>query len=171
MIYEENELENEAIKNIVSMVVGAIKTAPKTKGINSLKTLVIIGNEKKDLAEEMRKFEPAYFKRDADNVLKSDAIILIGTRRVYLNFNCGLCGNNTCEENIKKGGYCYFNIIDLGIALGSAVSSLSIFKVDNRIMYTIGMAAKNLNLMGKGFDVIMGIPLKFERKNIFFDRK
>ena len=60
-------------------------------------------------------------------------------------------------------------LIDLGIALGSAVKVASDLNVDNRIMYSIGLAAKKMNLLEA--DEIQGIPLSIKGKNIFFDRK
>jgi uncharacterized ferredoxin-like protein len=62
-----------------------------------------------------------------------------------------------------------FQAIDLGIALASAVKLASELNVDNRMMYTIGAAAKKLGLLDS--DVIIGIPLSVSGKNIYFDRK
>jgi len=62
-----------------------------------------------------------------------------------------------------------FQAMDLGIALGSAVKLASDLSVDNRIMYTIGAAAKKSGLLDS--DVIIGIPLSVSGKNIYFDRK
>ena len=41
--------------------------------------------------------------------------------------------------------------------------------IDNRLMYTLGAAAKELQLLDA--DVIVGIPLSATGKNIYFDRK
>jgi len=59
-------------------------------------------------------------------------------------------------------------LLDLGIALGSAVKTAQIHNVDNRIMYRAGAAAKRLGMMKS--NVIMGIPLSVSGKNIYFDR-
>jgi uncharacterized ferredoxin-like protein len=59
--------------------------------------------------------------------------------------------------------------MDLGIALGSAVSLVADNRVDNRIMFTIGQAAARLGLLGE-YKLIMGIPLFVGGKNVFFDR-
>ncbi|MGD0658918.1 MAG: DUF2148 domain-containing protein [Syntrophorhabdales bacterium] len=40
--------------------------------------------------------------------------------------------------------------------------------IDNRIMYTVGAAAKALRLLDS--DIIIGIPLSATGKNPFFDR-
>ena len=62
-----------------------------------------------------------------------------------------------------------FQLVDLGIALGSAVKLASDLSVDNRMMYTIGSAAKAQKLLDS--DVIIGIPLSVSGKNPYFDRK
>jgi uncharacterized ferredoxin-like protein len=59
-------------------------------------------------------------------------------------------------------------ISDLGIAVGSAVKTAGIHNVDNRIMFTAGVAAMELGIM-KGCSVVYGIPLKASGKSIFFD--
>jgi len=61
-----------------------------------------------------------------------------------------------------------FTTIDLGVALGSAAKVASDHNVDNRLMYTIGIAAKKLNWMDA--DVIIAIPLSATGKSIYFDR-
>jgi uncharacterized ferredoxin-like protein len=59
---------------------------------------------------------------------------------------------------------------DLGIAVGSAVKTAQIHNVDNRIMYSGGVAAHNLGLFSKECTVVYAIPLSATGKNIFFDR-
>ncbi|MEM2320043.1 MAG: ferredoxin domain-containing protein, partial [Candidatus Bathyarchaeia archaeon] len=59
-------------------------------------------------------------------------------------------------------------LVDLGIAIGSAVKTASILNVDNRVMFTVGRAAQNLKLIDG--DVVFGIPISIRGSNIFFDR-
>ena len=59
-------------------------------------------------------------------------------------------------------------LLDLGIALGSAVKQASKLNIDNRMMYTIGVAAKKTGLLDS--DVIIGIPLSVTGKSPYFDR-
>ena len=61
-------------------------------------------------------------------------------------------------------------MIDLGIALGSAVSIAADYRVDNRIMYSIGKAAAEMKYADDSV-VWHGIPISISGKNIFFDRK
>ena len=59
---------------------------------------------------------------------------------------------------------------DLGITLGSAVKTAQIHNVDNRIMYSSGVAAIDLGLLGKDRTVAYAIRLSVTGKNIFFSR-
>jgi uncharacterized ferredoxin-like protein len=59
-------------------------------------------------------------------------------------------------------------LLDLGIAIGSAVKTASLHNVDNRIMYRIGRIAKELKIMEA--NVVIGIPLAVTGKSIYFDR-
>ena len=71
----------------------------------------------------------------------------------------------------ERTGRCIESAIDMGIAIGSAVSTASQLKVDNRVMLSIGLAALNLGLLGKDVKMIYGIPLSISGKNPFFDRR
>ena len=59
-------------------------------------------------------------------------------------------------------------LIDLGIALGSAVKIASDLNVDNRIMRTVGAAAMRRGILDA--NEVQGIPISVKGKNIFFDR-
>jgi uncharacterized ferredoxin-like protein len=59
--------------------------------------------------------------------------------------------------------------VNLGIAIGSAVKTAQILNVDNRVMFSVGVAAQELGLIQA--DVVYGIPLSATSKNIYFDRK
>lgn len=65
------------------------------------------------------------------------------------------------------GPNCIFKITDLGIAIGSAVKCAASHNIDNRVMYTAGVAARRLGLM-EDCTVVYGIPLKVSGKDIFF---
>jgi uncharacterized ferredoxin-like protein len=61
--------------------------------------------------------------------------------------------------------------MDVGIAIGSAISIAADFRVDNRVMYTIGQAALNMEYFDDDVKIVCGIPLSATGKNPFFDRK
>jgi uncharacterized ferredoxin-like protein len=180
---ESKKGEREAILETAKLMLVSARTAPKTSGIDDLQTVILYGEEKDAIADKMdeigekRKIEG--FRRDAQNVRDSEAVVLIGVRgKKSLGLSCGSCGYKGCAEfdHAKKkigkdfaGPTCLFKALDLGIALGSATKTASMLNVDNRIMYRIGTAALKLKLLSEA-TVIMGIPLSAKGKNIYFDR-
>ncbi len=173
----EAEIRNESIEIVAKKMLIAARTAPKGKGVDNLLLGLATGDDIKMIAEAMRMMARegragSFYNRDADNLEKSDALVLIGTKIAPLGLKfCGLCGFSNCDEKQKFPKVpCSFNTGDLGIAVGSAVSIAMDNRVDNRIMFSIGKAAKELKLLGEEADIIYGIPLSSNSKNIFFDR-
>lgn len=177
MIYKYDQLVTEKIIEIAKNMALAARTAPKARGTDNLEILIITENELNQLAEHMQHIserdQVAFFKRDAENVLQSSAVVLIGTRYKALGLkNCGWCGWQTCDEKEKHPDHpCAYNLNDLGIALGSAVSLAADHRIDNRIMFSIGKAALELNWFSGDIKAAFGIPLSATNKSPFFDRK
>jgi uncharacterized ferredoxin-like protein len=181
MIVDETNLREEIIRQAAYQLMITARTAPKAKGEDSLEILLVDGEDKEKIADEMAKMQERHkdFLRDAEGVRKSQVVLLIGvTGDKTIGLNCGACGFETCSElqKVRKksgldfsGPNCAYKLIDLGIALGSAAKLASVIGIDNRIMYRIGAAAKRLGLSKA--DVVMGIPLTAAGKNPFFDRK
>lgn len=182
------QAENKAAQMIAALMAAGARTAPKARGIDDVETLILDGAELEELAAALerkaqtkRPSMKAAFIRDANNLRNSACVLLIGVRgnpkKMENPLDCGACGWENCEQmlRVKKrtgdltGPNCMFQLVDLGIAVGSAVKVASDLNADNRIMYTVGAAAKQLNLLDS--DVIMGIPISFKGKNIYFDRK
>jgi len=65
---------------------------------------------------------------------------------------------------------CFFAAHDLGLAVGSAVSVAADMRVDNRVMYSAGVAAKLLGLFEGDVTAVVGVPLSVSEKSPFFDR-
>lgn len=170
------QIEQKAIKQTALNLILKARTAPKTKGIDNLKLKILNSTQKKQLAKTMKKIgrqqKSNAFTRDAKNIQDAALVILFGIENNPSGLTyCGLCRKKNCSQLIKEKGLCVFNNIDLGIALGSAVSLASRMGADNRIMYTAGMAALQLGFFNKKVRVIIGLPLNGTGKNIFFDRK
>ena len=162
------------------MVISAI-TAPKSKGENFVQTKILKGESLQQLADAMiafgQKTKKKDFDRDGKNVAGSEAVVLIGLKNArVLGLNCGACGFPDCKTLDEKGKVdvefmgpiCAFRLLDMGIALGSAVKTASNLNVDNRIMYRVGAVARNMKLVD--WDFVMGIPMSISGKNIYFDR-
>jgi len=172
--------EQEAVIELAKMMLISARTAPKSKGLDSIHTAIVTGEEKANIAEKMRSYAQQKgdnWYRDAKNVDDSSAIILIGVEGIPVDIiNCGLCGFNTCEELLEFRNQtqtvkpcCTFKLMDLGIALGSAAKTASIHNADCRIMYRPGKAAKELGYLQE-VDLIISIPLSITGKSIYFDR-
>ena len=153
--------EIEGLLTVAKLMCAAARTAPKGKGMDLLETHILIGDEKIKVSARMReiaeKVKQPFFARDADNLDAASAAVLIGTgeQTMGLDFYCGLCGFDSCKATKEAGGLCIFNSHDLGIAVGSAASVAAAHHIDCRIMYTIGMATRDLGLMGDKMRIIM----------------
>ncbi len=77
-----------------------------------------------------------------------------------------LIGVNTPEDlpNWERD----MKLMDLGIAVGSAVKTAMIHNADNRIMLSADRIAKDLGFLN--VDHVLAIPLAASGKNVFFDR-
>jgi len=177
MLTIDRDHELDAVLEVARRMCAAARTAPKARGADNIVTAILTdGPEKDRLMAEMKRYgeqvNAPFFTRDADNLRNAEACVIIGTRLQRLGIpGCNLCGFSGCEECAKAEARCSYNAGDLGIALGSAASVAADCRVDCRIMYTIGISAVNIGLLGPDVKIAHGIPLSVKGKNIFFDRK
>ena len=171
------EAQHDGVRLAASLMATAARTAPKTRGLDSVETLAKAMEAK--VGEKGGKLPS--FARDAKNVRASAAVLLVGVtgepKNPKVPLDCGACGYPGCAEFIEakksdgedfRGPLCMFQSLDLGIALGSAAKTAGLLNIDNRIMYTIGAAARKLKLLES--DVIIGFPLSVAGKSPYFDR-
>jgi uncharacterized ferredoxin-like protein len=180
-------IESAAVKSVAGLMALSARTAPKAVGLDSIKIEVLSGKEQEKLARQMIKqgteLKIDFFRINGEQVRVSDATLLIGVEgHIPLGVNCGGCGHSSCAEMVKTlkaqktkkamyhGPNCVLKITDLGIAVGSAVKTASTHNVDNRIMFSAGVIARQMGML-KGCSVAYGIPLKASGKNIFWDMK
>lgn len=154
----------------------AARTAPKTRGIDNIKTIAIDDEPtRQKLVAKMReiaeKEQRPSVARDAGNIENSPAMLVIGVESNQADLNCGFCGKPSCEELKEAGGVCAFNSIDLGIATASAAELAGRFHIDNRVMFSVGRACLDLKLFGPKVKQALGIPLSVTGKSPFFDRQ
>ncbi len=186
--FKSAQSEKNAARMVAELMAASARTAPKGRGVDSMESMIMDGDDLEKLAmamEQKAEGKPSYLSsvivRDANDVRKSSCVLLIGVtgepKKIEQPLDCGACGHEKCETfaKIKKrtwdfsGPVCIFQAMDLGIALGSAVKLAGEIGIDNRMMYTIGIAAKKLQLLDS--DVIIGVPLSVTGKNPYFDRK
>lgn len=174
--------ETKAILDVARLMLLAVRTAPKGRGIDDIESMILVGKEKDGVAQEMYKIakDPDdHWTRDAKNVEACTALVLIGLKGPKsLGTQCGACGYKNCSEMLKAGrkeGHffagptCIIKALDMGIAIGSAVKTAQIHNVDNRIFFRAGVGAYKLKLMPES-TITIGIPLAATGKSPFFDR-
>jgi uncharacterized ferredoxin-like protein len=163
MIDEKAAIRSAVIRAAELMVLSA-KTAPKARGVDNVISIVLTERDELEaLAKKMEELAPIYgdfFRRDAESVRKSDVVVLIGCKIMDLGLKKP--EGEQLDPNLVN------SIVNLGIALGSAVKTASLLNVDNRIMYSIGVAARELKLIDA--DIVYGIPLAAKSKSPYFDR-
>ena len=110
-LIESTVAELEGVLNVARAMAVAARTAPKARGDDAIETLIIHGKELESLAEAMEKHGqttklPEAFKRDADCVRKSHAVVLVGLKdlgpkKVDKPLECGACGQVNCAGFLK----------------------------------------------------------------------
>lgn len=173
----ENEIIKLSVRSIAEKMAIAARTAPKGRGTDNLLIAIAEKEDIQIISEKMKEIGTrtgeAFFLRDAENILLAPYILLLATRISPMKLGyCGSCGYKNCQEKNKHPETpCVFNTGDLGIAIGSAVSVAANHRIDNRVMFSVGKAVKEMELMGAEAAIIYGIPLSVSSKSPFFDRK
>ena len=178
------ELDITGISALAQQIMASARTAPKSCGLDSLVLKAIYDEPTMErIAVAMdrifAKTGRALFQRDAGNLRNSSALILFAIGNKAIGLNCGACGMN-CNELTERcrmprpdtefgGPLCCFKSMDLGIALGSAAKMAAILGVDNRLMYSIGVAARAEGIIDG--ECVIAMPMSLKGKNIYFDRR
>ncbi|MEM1539091.1 MAG: DUF2148 domain-containing protein [Candidatus Bathyarchaeia archaeon] len=157
VIVNSDDAEAEAALIAAKLMVASARTAPKARGVDKITAAIVTGDDKEKLGDEMAKMPDFQFmgeriQKQVMNVKNADAVVLVGVK----------------VDDVRNEAERTMRLVDLGIAIGSAVKTASILNVDNRVMFTVGRAAQNLKLIDG--DVVFGIPISIRGSNIFFDR-
>lgn len=175
MIYNERDLRGEAVRMLSEAIMAAARTAPKAKGRDLVEIAMVTDEHIEQLSQTMVEMSEEsgmkFLLRDAENIRHAQALIIIGTRepQSVCGLNCGYCGYDTCDTK-PECAPCVMNSVDVGIAIGSACSKIADLRLDSRVLFSAGWAAKRLGLLSDA-DMIFAIPLSVSSKNPFFDRK
>ena len=174
MIYASDVTEKNAAMICAELMSAAARTAPKACAVDLIETITLDGDDKDRLTAAMREIgaekNKPFFIRDAGCIDKCRCIILIGAGVKPRGLNCGLCGAASCQAAVDGGIPCAMSVNDLGIAVGSAAATAMDHRVDNRVLFTAGMAALKLKLFTDNVKICFGIGLSITGKNVFFDR-
>lgn len=173
MILNERDNRHDQVLQIAQQMMVAARTAPKAKGVDIIEVALVTESNIRILSDTMRQMYEEnglkFFLRDADNILDAECIVLIGTHSHPHGMNCGHCGFTACVDK-DEWIPCAINSVDVGIAIGSAVSVAADSRVDTRVMFSAGLAAQQLDWLD-GCTQVYAIPVSASSKNPFFDRK
>ena len=173
MIQNERETRHQRVMDAVGKMMTAARTAPKGKGIDIIEIIAAEGSDLQTLSDKTREIGTQngrkFFFRDADNVLKAEAVVLIGTRQQKQVLDCSYCGSPTCSDKPDEVP-CAINSVDVGIAIGSACAMAADMRLDTRVMFSVGYAALALDWL-KGCQTVIAILVSASTKNPFFDRQ
>lgn len=169
MIQNEREIRHELVLQAARRMMTAARTAPKGKGIDIIEIAMVTDGDILRLSDEMIQIAAEtgfkFLLRDAENIKSADAVVIIGTSQKVQGLNCAHCGFDTCVEKPNLVP-CAINSVDLGIAIGSACATAADLRVDTRVMFSAGLAAQRLGLLGD-CKCVMAIPVSASSKNPF----
>lgn len=172
MIYEERQTRHERVIQAAKQMLSAARTAPKAKGVDLIECAIVDGDDLKAVSAHLQKMGEGLGRggllRDAANILQGECIVIIGTRLETMGLNCGHCGYPLCTEK-PANVPCAFNMIDVGIAVGSACATAADLRMDTRVMYSAGLAAQQLGLL-PGCTGVQAIAVSCASKSPYFDR-
>ncbi len=173
MLYNERDMREDQALDIAEKMMVAARTAPKAKGVDVIECAVLTDDDQEALAQAMEAIGEErglkFFLRDANCVRASQCVVLVGTHNRPQGLNCDYCGFPSCGDKPHEAP-CEINAVDVGIALGAAVSRAQAFGVDTRIMFSAGWSAWKMGLLGEGVGQVYAIPVSISSKSPFFDR-
>lgn len=173
MIINERQSRHEHVLAAACQIMTAARTAPKGKGVDIIEIALIEGDDLKRLSDKMIAMLDVhgmkFFLRDADNILQSECVVVIGTHSHPQGLNCGHCGFDACVSKPAEIP-CAINSTDVGIAIGSACATAADLRLDSRVMFSAGLAAQQLEIL-PGCKQVYAIALSASSKSPFFDRK
>jgi uncharacterized ferredoxin-like protein len=174
MVLNERDGREETALAVARHMLAAARTAPKAMGRDIIECAALTGADKDALAEKLRELGESlgkgFFIRDAGCVDKSQVVVLVGTGPAPCGLNCTRCGFESCAAKPAEVP-CALNTVDVGIALGSAVSVAEDLRADTRIIFSGGVAAQELGFLGDKVSQVYAIPVSISSKSPFFDRK
>lgn len=177
--------------DVAKSIVLAIHKAPQITGKTKIEAEIVWGD---DIVPILDVMEPVakvmrYVQWDYETIKncyekgESPVLINIGAKvsRSNLNWNCGACGHDTCKEfnayskenaggGQMGGPSCNWKILDWTMACDWACASAWQYRVDNRIMGSVGFAMHALGFL-PDMDVNITLALGPPRDMVYYSRE
>lgn len=162
----------EMISNLMSI---SAKTAPKSMGESFLEIISLDKAEKEILTEEMFQMSDELnddsYGYEGEIIRDAAKVIIIGLKKhPTLDLDCRACGFKDCDdfaehrvEGIFEGPNCVFHLIDIGMAVGSAINTANRHDVRSKISLKGGLAAKNVGISSSNVCIALMIDLSEEK--------
>jgi len=162
------EHEESALRTVAQLMLLSARTAPKAMGKDTIVCKIASREERGRIAVGMESIEKSNWDRDAKTIRKASELVLIGTKAIdpAEKLKCEVDASEM--EPQLRGKVPAMRMIDLGVAVGSAVKTASIHNADNRVMWRAGVMAASLGVLEAS--IVIAIPLSATGKSIFFDR-
>lgn len=179
------------VLDVAKNIALAVHKAPQITGKTEVDVEIIWGEDLEPIIEVMGPVAQVmrYVKWDHETLKKTyekgenPVIVAIGakTARSNLAWDCGACGFATCREfnayarEHRGGGQlggpsCNWKTLDFSIACDWACASAWQYRVDNRIMGSVGFALVALGFMPE-MDVKLGLALGPPRDMVYYSRE
>lgn len=181
----------EHLLSVAKSIVLAIHKAPQITGRTKVEAEILWGE---DLEPIIAVLEPVaqvarYVHWDYETIKRccekgeSPVVIAIGGKvnRSNLAWNCGACGYATCQEfnayakdgaggGQLGGPSCNWKLLDYAIACDWACAAAWQYKVDNRIMGSLGFALQVMNYLPNS-DIKLALALGPPRDMVYYSRE
>ncbi len=185
------ETWEDQLVEVAKKIVLAIHKAPQITGKTEIEAEIIWGDDLVPIIEVMGPVAQVmrYVKWDYETIKnchekgESPVIVAIGAKvsRSNLGWNCGACGFPTCREfnayaKENRGGgqlggpSCNWKLLDCGIACDWACAAAWQYRIDNRIMGSVGFALNALGYL-PDCDVKLGLALGPPRDLVYYSRE
>lgn len=186
-----SEYLQDHLVNVAKSIVLAVRKAPTITGKTRVDAEIIWGDDIVPIIEVMEPVAQAvrYVHWDYQTIKgchdkgESPVIIAIGGKvdQSNLAWNCGACGFLSCAEfnayakEYSGGGQlggpsCNWKLLDFAIACDWACAAAWQYKVDNRIMGSLGFSLGALNYLPDA-NVRLGIALGPARDMVYYSRE
>lgn len=165
----------DSIEIISNLMAISAKSAPKSLGESYLEITLLDKAEKEILTEEMFQMSDELnddsYGAEGEIIRESAKVIIIGLKEhPPLELDCRACGFEDCDDfsenqikGIFEGPNCVFHLIDMGMAVGSAIDTAHMHDIKSKISLKGGLAAKNVGMSSSKVCVALMIDLSEEK--------
>lgn len=186
-----NDYLQDHLVEVAKHIILAVKKAPSITGKTAIEAEIIYGDDILPILEVLEPVTKAvrYVHWDYQTIKgcydkgEPPVIIAVGGKvdTSNLGWNCGACGFSTCKEfnayarEYSGGGQlggpsCNWKILDFAIACDWACAAAWQYKVDNRVMGSLGFALGALNFLPNS-NTRLGIALGPARDMVYYSRE